>query len=238
MTDLRCRPTRLEFAIEEAQLRHAELHVTYAYPVMERPVTGSTGNDYYEQVESDAREFLQGVMAKAPSTDGLERRVVGRAGKSRRGPHRRRASEATILVVGSRGVGGFFGLLWVRSPRSACITRTVPCWSYARVTSSDCCGAWEEIRTPDLRITNALLYRLSYPGAESNISRSTLRAPYRLKVHQRQHQIVQQERLIEVGLESLGWLRRARRCARSEAPTRYSLRASPPASTFSTSRSR
>ena len=33
-------------------------------------------------------------------------------------------------------------------------------------------GAWEEIRTPDLRITNALLYRLSYPGAESNITRS------------------------------------------------------------------
>jgi hypothetical protein len=29
-------------------------------------------------------------------------------------------------------------------------------------------GAWEEIRTPDLRITNALLYRLSYPGASSN----------------------------------------------------------------------
>jgi hypothetical protein len=25
-------------------------------------------------------------------------------------------------------------------------------------------GAWEEIRTPDLRITSALLYRLSYPG--------------------------------------------------------------------------
>ena len=25
-------------------------------------------------------------------------------------------------------------------------------------------GAWEGIRTPDLRITNALLYRLSYPG--------------------------------------------------------------------------
>jgi hypothetical protein len=25
-------------------------------------------------------------------------------------------------------------------------------------------GAWEENRTPDLRITSALLYRLSYPG--------------------------------------------------------------------------
>jgi hypothetical protein len=34
-------------------------------------------------------------------------------------------------------------------------------------------GAWEEIRTPDLRITNALLYRLSYPGAKSKISRLT-----------------------------------------------------------------
>src|ERR1700684_2098603 len=27
-------------------------------------------------------------------------------------------------------------------------------------------GAWEEIRTPDLRITSALLYRLSYPGRD------------------------------------------------------------------------
>gem|GEM_PF-3723869 len=34
--------------------------------------------------------------------------------------------------------------------------------------------AWEGIRTLDLRITNALLYRLSYPGAESQVSPSTL----------------------------------------------------------------
>ena len=32
-------------------------------------------------------------------------------------------------------------------------------------------GAWEEIRTPDLRITNALLYRLSYPGATREFTR-------------------------------------------------------------------
>ena len=32
-------------------------------------------------------------------------------------------------------------------------------------------GAWEEIRTPDLRITNALLYRLSYPGATRKTTR-------------------------------------------------------------------
>ena len=32
--------------------------------------------------------------------------------------------------------------------------------------TGNCCkrGAWEENRTPDLRITSALLYRLSYPG--------------------------------------------------------------------------
>ena len=41
-----------------------------------------------------------------------------------------------------------------------------------RVTDAGCpyrdpeaqCGAREENRTPDLRITSALLYRLSYPG--------------------------------------------------------------------------
>jgi hypothetical protein len=31
-------------------------------------------------------------------------------------------------------------------------------------------GAWGGNRTHDLRITNALLYRLSYPGANSNLS--------------------------------------------------------------------
>jgi nucleotide-binding universal stress UspA family protein len=100
----------LEFAIEEAQLRHAHLQVTYAYPVMERPVTGSTGKDYYDQVETEAREFLEGVMSKAPSTDGLEVEWLAVPGnpaevliEASRG--------AALLVVGSRGVGGFKGLM-------------------------------------------------------------------------------------------------------------------------------
>jgi|ERR1039458_10305517 nucleotide-binding universal stress UspA family protein len=100
----------LEFAIEEAQLRHAHLHVTYAYPVMERPVTGSTGKDYYDQVEAEAREFLEGIMSKAPSTDGLEVEWLAVPGnpaevliEASRG--------AALLVVGSRGVGGFKGLM-------------------------------------------------------------------------------------------------------------------------------
>ena len=58
----------LEYAIDEARLRRADLHITYAYPVMALGVTGSTGKDYYDQVESDARELLQGLVKAAPST--------------------------------------------------------------------------------------------------------------------------------------------------------------------------
>ncbi len=100
----------LEYAIEEAQLRKAELHITYAYPVMAMGVTGSTGKDYYDSVEHDAREFLQGIMAKAPSTEGIEAEWLAVPGN----PSEvliEASKEATLLVVGSRGVGGFIGLL-------------------------------------------------------------------------------------------------------------------------------
>ena len=100
----------LEFAVEETQLRHGHLHVTYAYPVMERPVTGSTGKDYYEQVEADAREFMNGLMAKAPSTEGVEVEWLAVPGN----PAEvliEASSGAALLVVGSRGVGGFKGLM-------------------------------------------------------------------------------------------------------------------------------
>ncbi len=100
----------LEFAIEEAELRHAELHVTYAYTVMASPVTGSTGHDYYEQVERDAKEFLEKAKAAAPSTDDLTVQWLGVPGN----PAEvliEASKEATLLVVGSRGVGGFLGLL-------------------------------------------------------------------------------------------------------------------------------
>ena len=62
-------------------------------------------------------------------------------------------------------------------------------------------GAWEEIRTPDLRITNALLYRLSYPGATRKTTRLVtvgLAGPYS-QLHQRQHQIVQEQGFVDVG---------------------------------------
>ena len=100
----------LEFAIEEAQLRKASLHVTYAYAVMASGVTGSTGHDYYEQVQNEARDFLQGLAASAPSTEGVEVEWLAVPGN----PSEvliEASKEAVLLVVGSRGVGGFLGLV-------------------------------------------------------------------------------------------------------------------------------
>jgi nucleotide-binding universal stress UspA family protein len=100
----------LEYAIEEAQLRHAALHVIYAYAVIGNPITGSTGKDYYEQVEAAAKEFLQTIVASAPPVGDLDVEWVASPGNP--AEVLIEASEgATLLVVGSRGVGGFRGLL-------------------------------------------------------------------------------------------------------------------------------
>ncbi|MGD0944860.1 MAG: universal stress protein [Acidimicrobiales bacterium] len=100
----------LEVAVEEARLRRARLHVIYAYPAMASPLTGSTGHDYYEQTEHEAREVLQHVAAAGPPTEGLDVEWLGVPGnpaevliEASRG--------ASLLVVGSRGRGGFLGLL-------------------------------------------------------------------------------------------------------------------------------
>ncbi len=100
----------LEFAVEEARLRHANLHITYAYPVIERHVTGSTGKDYYDQIEAEAKEFLQEMMKTAPPMDDITAQWLGVPGN----PAEvliDASQDATLLVVGSRGVGGFMGLL-------------------------------------------------------------------------------------------------------------------------------
>lgn len=109
----------LEVAIEEARFRHAVLHVTYAYPALGSPLTGSTGKDYYEQTHHDAREILERVAAAAPSTEGLEVEWLGVPGNpsevliaASRG--------ASLLVVGSRGLGGFIGLM-IGSVSNQCV---------------------------------------------------------------------------------------------------------------------
>ena len=102
--------TALEIAIEEARLRQARLHVTYAYPALGAPLTGTTGHDYYEQTEHEAHDVLHRAAAAAPPTDGLAVEWLGVPGnpaqvliEASRG--------ASLLVVGSRGRGGFLGLM-------------------------------------------------------------------------------------------------------------------------------
>jgi nucleotide-binding universal stress UspA family protein len=111
--------TALEFAVEEARLRRAGLHVTYAYPAMASPLTGSTSQDYYAQVEREARELLERTKEAAPSTEDLEVEWLGVPGN----PAEvliKASSGATLLVVGSRGLGGFMGLV-MGSVSSQCV---------------------------------------------------------------------------------------------------------------------
>jgi nucleotide-binding universal stress UspA family protein len=73
-------------------------------------VTGSTGKDYYDKVESDARELLQGLVKAAPSTEGVDVEWLAVPGN----PSEvliKASEDAVLLVVGSRGVGGFKGLI-------------------------------------------------------------------------------------------------------------------------------
>ena len=83
-------------------------------------------------------------------------------------------------------------------------------------------GAWGGNRTHDLRITNALLYRLSYPGARSN-STSWVSA---LDLAKSQNSINESMRSLSSSVSST--LAESRRVAslktpiaRIEAPTRY-----------------
>lgn len=109
----------LEAAIEEARLRHARLHVTYAYPSMGAPITGSTARDYYAEAEHEAELVLRKAADSAPATADIEVEWLGVPGN----PAEvlvNASSGATLLVVGSRGLGGFMGLL-MGSVSSQCV---------------------------------------------------------------------------------------------------------------------
>ena len=102
----------LEFAIEEARLRHAELQVVH---VWHYPLVASTGYappveaEVYTALEQAGHELVDDAVAEAQSA-GVEA-----AGTVVEGPVAEAlveaAEEADLLVVGSRGRGGFAGLL-------------------------------------------------------------------------------------------------------------------------------
>jgi len=108
----------LEFAMEEARLRKAPLHVIYAYAVGAAGV-GSTSEEFYGHLEAEAKALLERVAASASSTEGIEvewKAVPGNPSEVLI----ESSKDATLLVVGSRGLGGFMGLV-MGSVSSQCV---------------------------------------------------------------------------------------------------------------------
>jgi nucleotide-binding universal stress UspA family protein len=95
----------LEFAADEARLRHAPLRVIYAYPATD--------------TEAESRTYVEGIKATAPSTDGVEVEwliLPGNAAEVLIAASR----DAMLLVIGPRGVGGFLGLI-IGSVAAQCV---------------------------------------------------------------------------------------------------------------------
>jgi nucleotide-binding universal stress UspA family protein len=99
----------LSWAVDEARLREARLNIVHAFPALVS-FFGQTAHEYYPQVEKDAHEQFDAVLAAAPPMDGLEVTHTLLPGN----PAEVLVNEsegATLLVVGSRGHGGFRGML-------------------------------------------------------------------------------------------------------------------------------
>jgi nucleotide-binding universal stress UspA family protein len=100
----------LDWAIEEAELRHARLQVVHTWDAPFEPTWGTMGVDVAAYEES-ARELLD---------DEVEDRVVGAVRQNVEKQLVRGGAaivlvglskDADLLVIGSRGRGGFAGLL-------------------------------------------------------------------------------------------------------------------------------
>ncbi len=127
------------------------------------------------------------------------------------------------------------------TPRRRATLQTYDGLARFRTNSPKGSGAWEGIRTLDLRITNALLYRLSYPGAESKISPSSIEGSgARIQNSINENIRSWSNKDSSIFVERRRFASATASIARNDAPTRYSLRASPPAlvSRFSRRRSR
>lgn len=104
----------LEWAMKEAMIRHAPLTVIIAHPVIAgfsgRPVAYPTDDGLVDQARTSAREEVDKALARlggaGPETvtvqavSGFPAEVLIDAGR-----------DADMLVVGSRGSGGFSRLL-------------------------------------------------------------------------------------------------------------------------------
>jgi nucleotide-binding universal stress UspA family protein len=112
----------LEWAVSEAGLRKASLHVVHAWRaplvdaipdawVIGAPTIGPTDEEVYEHLAAAARKLLDEALDQARALEP-ELEIVGELAEMRAAPALlSAAADAELLVVGSRGRGGFKGLL-------------------------------------------------------------------------------------------------------------------------------
>lgn len=123
-----CAALALRWAGEEARLRGAELHVVYAWHIagLPRPATAEPGvapplADYERQAGEVLDETVTAVLG---ADHGLTLRPQVHHGRAAEGLLAA-AEGADLLVVGSRGRGGFTGLL-LGSVSAQCV-QFAPC---------------------------------------------------------------------------------------------------------------
>lgn len=117
----------LEWALQEARLRSAPVRVVYAPPMIEVPtyVAGRAGGyagPTREQVQQAAERLLDDALRAAGEQEydvHVEREIT--LGEHPAAALLRAAKTAGLLVVGSRGLGGFRGLI-VGSVSLQCVT--------------------------------------------------------------------------------------------------------------------
>jgi nucleotide-binding universal stress UspA family protein len=99
----------LAWAVDEARMRGMTLRVIYAFPEL-LSLVGSPAHEYYPQMEKEAQQVFERALAAMPDTTGVRVERVLVAGN----PSKvlvEASQDADLLVVGSRGVGGFHGML-------------------------------------------------------------------------------------------------------------------------------
>jgi len=125
----------VRWALGEARLRRAPLHIVHAWmlplldalpePWLLATPVGHTDDELHERVAAGARELLEEAVAEA-KTAAPELDVIGELAEMRPAAALLEAArDADLLVVGSRGHGGFAGLL-LGSVSSQCVHHA-PC---------------------------------------------------------------------------------------------------------------
>ena len=99
----------LRWAVAEARLRSARLRVVHAWWAY--PMGGAADPPITERVGGDAQSAVEAFVTETVRGEDVDVEVVAVQGRQASAALSDAAKGADLLVVGSRGAGGFTGLL-------------------------------------------------------------------------------------------------------------------------------